>query len=1019
MTVPEGRNGIGVDTVLRNIQQDAALAVSQQVAWGYEPDIPGPKKWMLEKLALSDRFRNHPVEARTLAAGNLYRHAVESGVAMGAWQGIVESLRHPGRDTSVVRANVVLAADPDPLKQLLLHTVGLIEKADRGEPLAKEDLAMLEARNLEFQNATNAFKEADEQLHAAVSGAVIDRYSYLLEKQKPGAGKPYRAILEAMGGEIEPLSEAPQAASAFIRQLPGARVRMPAPWKRRTAIVAGVATAAVSLSGTGIAAAKSPNAPGPAPKSQPIVASISDNASPSPVIPKPTKQEAQPPQIRTVSGTQAPSAPATPKTPENIPDPNSPVPPPVITINPSKVPLGNDPVVTRPAPPIVPDPLAHPRQQEVAPADRTSVATISGTASPENDVTVAGDSSSAGAASSGNVTVAESDSATPLSLAPQVATVPESANPDVPPQLPPANPSPVNPAELAAARNLAGFYGQHGTTVDVAHAMTIAAEANGNTPASNSALAQSVATVVQNMGLNAPGTKPNINGAVAIVQAEFPDQSVTGTTADQSTAAPSQISGSAPQPGSEQSASKPTTFQGIVASSLAADPSLTSAASSSGTSTSTMESIDNALAGAAADVTPPANQQAVVAAVNSSNNSSTPSPSGGPNNPGNSTSAPGSKAPSHASKPSSPEVAKTKGTTLRQWAVATLVGSNLPVTQNNITKLVCWFAPESALPGTAGDENSAPRNNPFGSDHVTADSTQYNSSYNVQNYPTAEEGLHETIRMLTLDHWTAVRANLEADGSIADFVNAVNKAYDWPGALHWNFDEYNSYANQYVNGSQQSPTLPTPGSQTAQPSAQPNPPSSRSGEQLANVSIPYSEYALTVPKGGHGHDVPYVNEVSDIHNGDACGPTSAYTIEEALLKNPQSFSALMNGLESTGAYNNEIASTPAFLDYIKNNLGLHEHTIRYERNGPLTDADMAQVRKALDEHKLIMVHTSNEVSLAQGGSTTGHYYVMYAYDDNGYYFANVGNRADSPPGGRAFPRSVVEANIDGAYVLWD
>lgn len=657
---------------------------------------------------------------------------------------------------------------------------------------------------------------------------------------------------------------------------------------------------------------------------------------------------------------------------------------------------------------------------EKAPADvGTPTVTISGASSPEDNVTVPGNDSSGTEAPGGSVTVTESDSATSLSLQPQVATVTETANPDVPPQVAPTNPSQTNPAELSAARNLAGFYGQHGNTLDVAQAMTIAAEANGNTPATDTPLVKNVTTIVQNMGLNAPGSQPNLNGAVAIVQAEFPDQSVTGEANSQSTAAASQTPNSAPQKGTAQSPKQPTTFQGVVTSSLAADPSLTGAAASSGVSASTMESIDNALAGAAGDVTPATQQQAVVAAVNNSNNSSTSSPGGGPNNSGNSTSAPGSKAPSHTSKPSSPEVAKTQGTTLRQWAVATLVGGNMPVTQNNITKLVCWFAPESALPGTPGDENSAPRNNPFGSDHVTADSTQYNSSYNVQNYPTAEEGLHETIRMLTLDHWTAVRANLEADGSIADFVNAVNTAYDWPGALHWDFKDYNNFANQYVNGSQQSPTLPTPNGHPTHSKNQPNPPSNRSGEQLVNANIPYSEYTLTVPKGGTGHDVPYVNEYSDIHNNDACGPTSLYTIEEALLKNPQSFNALINGLEGVGAYNNEIANTDDFLNYIKNNLGLHEHTIRYERHGPLTDSDMAQARQALDEHKLIMVHTSNEVSLAQGGWTRGHYYVMYAYDNNGYYFANVGNRADSPPGGRAFPRSVVEANIDGLYVISD
>jgi len=200
---------------------------------------------------------------------------------------------------------------------------------------------------------------------------------------------------------------------------------------------------------------------------------------------------------------------------------------------------------------------------------------------------------------------------------------------------------------------------------------------------------------------------------------------------------------------------------------------------------------------------------------------------------------------------------------------------------------------------------------------------------------------------------------------------------------------------------------------------------------------PYSEYILGVPKGGSGHAVPYVNQVADLHgvdniNGyDACGLASTYTIEQALKAVPQSISTLHEGLKQANAYSDTagILNTANLLHYIKNNLNLKVDTIQWELGHDtdkslldkgeklVSDNTMAKVRQALDQGKILLIHTGTKVSLAQGGDTQGHYYVMYGYNDDGYFVANVGNRADSPPKGHAFSHTIIETSIDGFYAI--
>ncbi len=208
-------------------------------------------------------------------------------------------------------------------------------------------------------------------------------------------------------------------------------------------------------------------------------------------------------------------------------------------------------------------------------------------------------------------------------------------------------------------------------------------------------------------------------------------------------------------------------------------------------------------------------------------------------------------------------------------------------------------------------------------------------------------------------------------------------------------------------------------------------PTPRAGA-ITQAAANHAEYILGVPQGWVGHDIYYVNQSTDlggfdgIVGGGACGLTALYSIWTSLQNNPNLPARdVHRGLMAAGAYadGDGILNTDKFLTYAKDHLNLKENTIRYERNGQATDQDLQQVVNALAKGKLVLVHTSNMVSIVGGNSpgngTSGHYMALYAADPQGNNFMvmNNGSRQDSPQGGKIVSRDQIKSWLDGFYVL--
>lgn len=202
--------------------------------------------------------------------------------------------------------------------------------------------------------------------------------------------------------------------------------------------------------------------------------------------------------------------------------------------------------------------------------------------------------------------------------------------------------------------------------------------------------------------------------------------------------------------------------------------------------------------------------------------------------------------------------------------------------------------------------------------------------------------------------------------------------------------------------------------------------------EITRAPSNHVEYVLHAPSGGAGHDAYYINQSTDlggfdgINGGNACGLASLYTIWTSLNNNPELPARdLHQGLMNAGAYSDSagITKTANLLSYATNHLGLKEHTIRDEFTGFVTDSDLAQAMQALKNHKMILVHTPNMVSISRAGQagndTYGHFFVLYAADKAGrnFYVANVGAREDSPRGGKPVSADQIKGWLDGMYVF--
>jgi hypothetical protein len=145
-------------------------------------------------------------------------------------------------------------------------------------------------------------------------------------------------------------------------------------------------------------------------------------------------------------------------------------------------------------------------------------------------------------------------------------------------------------------------------------------------------------------------------------------------------------------------------------------------------------------------------------------------------------------------------------------------------------------------------------------------------------------------------------------------------------------------------------------------------------------------------------------------------------IEASLQGTPTpslSAEGLYKGMTAADAYSNAggITNNANFLNYIKS-IGFKVNTILPERTGGVTDTTLASIKQALSQGALVLAHTSTAISGITGGSTSGHFMVVYAYDASGnFYVANPGARADSPPEGHAFSPDKIKSWLDGFYAV--
>jgi hypothetical protein len=109
------------------------------------------------------------------------------------------------------------------------------------------------------------------------------------------------------------------------------------------------------------------------------------------------------------------------------------------------------------------------------------------------------------------------------------------------------------------------------------------------------------------------------------------------------------------------------------------------------------------------------------------------------------------------------------GVTMTEFFTAVLRGLNVPVTQNNLTKL----ASVARLEGHGGDYN------PF--NYILGPGTNFNS-VGVKNYPDVNTGIAQTVKLLSQKNTTAMRNSLAADDAYANFTNAASRFYQsWGG----------------------------------------------------------------------------------------------------------------------------------------------------------------------------------------------------------------------------------------------
>jgi len=133
-------------------------------------------------------------------------------------------------------------------------------------------------------------------------------------------------------------------------------------------------------------------------------------------------------------------------------------------------------------------------------------------------------------------------------------------------------------------------------------------------------------------------------------------------------------------------------------------------------------------------------------------------------------------------KPAAPQ--RPKQFTQYDWARLVLQDANLPTTQNNINKLVHWMPWEKPHDGNSIDW--AQGNNPLNINGSSGmGGTPTGQGYDA--FPDLTTGAKATANYLLMPNYTQIYANLQNDGTLSDFSNAV-VASPWAGGHYgWNY----------------------------------------------------------------------------------------------------------------------------------------------------------------------------------------------------------------------------------------
>jgi hypothetical protein len=188
---------------------------------------------------------------------------------------------------------------------------------------------------------------------------------------------------------------------------------------------------------------------------------------------------------------------------------------------------------------------------------------------------------------------------------------------------------------------------------------------------------------------------------------------------------------------------------------------------------------------------------------------------------------------------------------------AVLRGLGAPVTQNNLTKLAA----------VARQEGSGGTWNPFNYVVPANGSTFFNTispGVGVQNYPDAQTGISQTIKLLSgsRDTLKAAKANLLSDAPYSGFISSFSQFYNSWGGGNINISQSSaaSFLDHVIKGSG------GPGDTTGTGGALPPPPTDLAGikKWMDSHEATFNAYLKTLPTDQQQKIIGEINQPRDL-----------------------------------------------------------------------------------------------------------------------------------------------------------